>query len=114
MERCNLASGICYSLSNRRTFVHDPIHSYDSSSSLHDFRNATPPKRKRLFSWNEMPFAQLLPDFLFTLFAVVYFFLQALILAIIPRSFRTKKSVQGEIALITGAGHGIGRALAVR
>ncbi|XP_033640170.1 epidermal retinol dehydrogenase 2-like [Asterias rubens] len=46
------------------------------------------------------------------LFLIVWYFLEAIVLSVIPRSLRRRKSVAGEIVLITGAGSGIGRLLA--
>jgi hypothetical protein len=45
-------------------------------------------------------------DLLLLLFIVVYSYLESLVKFFLPQK---KKSVAGEIVLITGAGHGIGR-----
>lgn len=45
-------------------------------------------------------------DLLSLLFIITYAYLESLVKLFIPRR---KKSVAGEIVLITGAGHGIGR-----
>ncbi|XP_055345535.1 epidermal retinol dehydrogenase 2-like [Paramacrobiotus metropolitanus] len=48
------------------------------------------------------------------LLEVVYAYLEALIFLILPTRFRKHKSIAGEIALVTGAGSGIGRLMALR
>lgn len=45
-------------------------------------------------------------DLLWLLITIIYSYLESLVKVFIPR---TRKSVAGEIVLITGAGHGIGR-----
>jgi len=45
---------------------------------------------------------------------VMYECSEAAIFAVLPASFRGKKSLSGEIALVTGAGSGIGRQISVR
>lgn len=45
-------------------------------------------------------------DFLVLLIIIIYSYLESLVKVFIPRK---RKSVAGEIVLITGAGHGIGR-----
>ncbi|XP_066488350.1 estradiol 17-beta-dehydrogenase 11-like [Tiliqua scincoides] len=51
----------------------------------------------------------LLLEILLFLFMVLYSFLEALVKLFIPAK---KKSIRGEIVLITGSGHGLGRAIA--
>lgn len=48
-------------------------------------------------------------DLLFLLIIIIYSYLESLVKVFIPRR---RKSVAGEIVLVTGAGHGIGRKIA--
>lgn len=51
---------------------------------------------------------------IFLFFALsAYYFCESVVLLLIPRKFRAK-SVAGEIVLVTGAGGGIGRLIAVK
>ncbi|KAL6437448.1 hypothetical protein ACFW04_005139 [Cataglyphis niger] len=52
----------------------------------------------------------LLAEILFLILKVLYFFCESIFTIFIPR---TRKSVAGEIVLVTGAGHGIGKELAI-
>lgn len=61
-----------------------------------------------------MASGEIFAELLRTIILVIYYILEALVLSLIPNSLRSRKSVAGETALITGAGHGIGRALAIR
>lgn len=56
--------------------------------------------------------AALLPQLIWTFFSIVLYVVEAVCLAFIPKRFRTKKNISKQIVLVTGAGHGIGRALA--
>lgn len=49
-----------------------------------------------------------------TIFLVIYYCLESLVLAILPSNLRQTKSIAGEIALVTGAGSGIGRLISIR
>ena len=53
-------------------------------------------------------------EILVTLFKVAYSLLESLILSILPLKVRRAKSVAGEVALVTGAGSGIGRLVSIR
>lgn len=55
--------------------------------------------------------AQVFWDSIFLLLKVIYYILEALCKAIFPIA---RKSVKGEIVLVTGAGHGIGKELAFK
>lgn len=48
-----------------------------------------------------------------TLLLTFYYCVEAFITLFIPKSFRTTKSIYGEIALVTGAGSGIGRLISI-
>lgn len=55
----------------------------------------------------------LIRDFAYVFALSVYYFAESIALFLVPRSFRAK-SVVGEICLITGAGGGIGRLIALK
>jgi len=46
-------------------------------------------------------------------FKLIYYVIEAIVLSIIPDKYRPKKNISGQIALVTGAGGGIGRLLAL-
>ena len=46
-------------------------------------------------------------------FKLIYYMIEAIVLSIIPDKYRHKKNISGQIALVTGAGGGIGRLLAL-
>ncbi|CAC5380581.1 unnamed protein product [Mytilus coruscus] len=54
-----------------------------------------------------------LKEFSVTFFFILYYWIQAIVLAFIPASWRAK-DVAGETVLVTGAGSGIGRLIALR
>ncbi|XP_022109593.1 epidermal retinol dehydrogenase 2-like isoform X2 [Acanthaster planci] len=64
------------------------------------------------FRGSKMSLPRALLEQLWSLFLLLWYCLEAVILACIPRSMRKRKSVVGEIVLVTGAGSGIGRLLA--
>ena len=50
----------------------------------------------------------------FRFFLFLYYIIKSIVLKCIPVQFHTKKNISGQIALVTGAGGGIGRVLALR
>lgn len=44
---------------------------------------------------------------------VLYYVAESIVLSLIPRKFRSRKNISGQVVLITGAGGGIGRILAL-
>ncbi|KAJ8322052.1 hypothetical protein KUTeg_000523 [Tegillarca granosa] len=61
----------------------------------------------------EMATLEFLKETLIAIFYLIYYWIEAIILAFVPASIRGK-DVAGETVLITGAGSGIGRLMAVR
>ena len=46
-------------------------------------------------------------------FKINYYILEAIISTVLPDKYRPKKNISGQIVLVTGAGGGIGRLLAL-
>lgn len=61
-----------------------------------------------------VPDMRVILEFVYAFSRVLYHCLEAFLTILIPKGFRTSKSIFGEIALITGAGSGIGRLIALR
>jgi all-trans-retinol dehydrogenase (NAD+) len=53
-------------------------------------------------------------EMVYTLFLVFYYCVESFVTLFIPKNFRTSKSIYGEVALVTGAGSGIGRLLGLK
>ncbi|XP_055341355.1 short-chain dehydrogenase/reductase family 16C member 6-like [Paramacrobiotus metropolitanus] len=64
--------------------------------------------------YERMAAAHIVPELLYTIWLVIYYILEAVVLSLIPNRMKARKDISDEVVLITGGGHGIGRSLAVR